>query len=50
MCKWLYLFYAMYGLCFRLQLQTVDQIVQHLIELGPGAKMYKVDLSRAFCR
>ena len=35
------------GSLFRLQLPTVDHFVERLVELGPGAKMYKV-LSRAF--
>ena len=36
------------GSLFHLQLPTVDHFVQRLVELGPGAKMYKVDLSCAF--
>ena len=33
---------------FRLEFTTVDNFVDRLIELGPGACMYKVDLARAF--
>ena len=36
------------GSLFCLQLPTVDQFIPCLIELGPGAKTYEVNLSCAF--
>ena len=36
------------GTVFRIQLPTVDDFVERLIEIGQGAKMFKIDLSRAF--
>ena len=36
------------GANFLLKYPTVDDIVARLNELGPGALLYKVDMSRAF--
>ena len=33
---------------FKLQYPSVDHITDALIQLGPGAMLYKVDISRAF--
>ena len=37
-----------FGTLFRLQFPTIDDFTCRLRELGPGAEMFKVDLSRAF--
>ena len=33
---------------YKLQYPTIDSITQHLVKLGKGALLYKIDLSRAF--
>ena len=36
------------GSCFILKYLSLDDITQELMRLGPGALIYKVDISRAF--
>ena len=36
------------SMLFKLKYPTIDLIVQHIKEIGPSAKLFKVDLERAF--